>query len=54
MILDFRGGMEREGGGITLPDFFNYSHLISLLKALLEVLFYFARIKNLTKKPNAV
>jgi hypothetical protein len=55
MTLDFRGGMERERErererGITLPDFFNYSHLISPIEALFEVLFDFGNIINLTKK----
>jgi hypothetical protein len=54
MTLDFRGGMERERErGITLPDFFDYSHLISLQKALLKVLFDFVKIINLTTKKHA-
>ena len=49
MTLNFRGGIERERG-ITLPDFFDFSHLISTIKALFEVLFDFGKIINLTKK----
>jgi hypothetical protein len=55
MTLNFRGGIERERErererGITLPDFFNFSHLKSMRKALFEVLFRFVKIINLTTK----
>ena len=51
MTLDFRGGIERERErGITLPDFLDFSHLRSMLKALFEVLFRFVKIINLTTK----
>jgi hypothetical protein len=53
MKLNFKGGIERERErerGITLPDFFNFSYLRSMLKALFEVLFRFVKIINLTKK----
>jgi len=54
MTLNFRGGIERERErGITLPDFFNFSHLRSMLKALFEVLFRFVKIINLTTKKYA-
>jgi len=43
---------ERERG-ITLPDFFNFSHLIPLEKALFEVLFDFGKIIKLTTKKYA-
>jgi len=49
MTLDFRGEMERERG-ITLPDFFNFSKIRLMLKALFEVLFRFVKIINLTTK----